>query len=316
MQRFWWVNHKQTVRQEVGGGYLWSPKKEANGARSQFYDNMREAAPGDMVISFAHSHINFIGVITNYALSAPKPEEFGNVGSYWEAEGWLLPVDWQPVPAPVKPKDLLSEIQSLLPDKYSPINPYTGNGNQKAYLAEINKNLFDVIVDRGAFNIPNIAAASSSRPALIEIIEDATEEAIENDASLNKTEKEQLIKARVGQGDFRKNVFKVEGRCRVTGIDNPALLRASHIKPWRACVSAIERLDGFNGLLLAPHVDHLFDLGFLSFSDDGAVKISPRLPLSDLKKLGLELLCKNLTGPFAEKQRIYLAYHRDTVFLR
>jgi putative restriction endonuclease len=51
MTQFWWVNHKQTARQEIEGQYLWSPKTQSNGARSQFYDNMREASPGDLVLS-------------------------------------------------------------------------------------------------------------------------------------------------------------------------------------------------------------------------------------------------------------------------
>jgi len=50
---YWWVNHKQTVRQEIEGGYLWSPKREKNGSRSQFYEFMREVRPGDLVVSFA-----------------------------------------------------------------------------------------------------------------------------------------------------------------------------------------------------------------------------------------------------------------------
>jgi putative restriction endonuclease len=316
MRRFWWVNHKQTVRQEVGGGYLWSPKQEANGSRSQFYENMREAAPGEMVISFAHSHINSIGVITNYALRAPKPEEFGKVGSYWGAEGWLLPVDWHPVPAPVRPKDILSTIRPFLPDKYSPIHPETGNGNQKAYLAEINKSLFDAIIKSGRFQIPDVSAASSSRPELIESIEDAIQEKIEGDVTLDDTEKKQSIKARIGQGKFRKNVFEVEKRCRLTHIDNPTLLKASHIKPWRVCETAGERLDGCNGLLLAPHVDHLFDLGFITFSDDGMVLISPKLPTHDLQRLGLNEVCKSSIGSFTDKQKKYLTYHREVIFLR
>lgn len=315
MQRFWWVNHKQTVKQEIAGGYLWSPKKEANGARSQFYENMREAAPGDMVISFAHSHVSSIGIVNDYAISAPKPEEFGNVGQYWEIEGWLLPVSWYPVPAPIKPKDLLSTIRPYLPNKYSPINAENGNGNQKAYLAEITKELFNIIIDQGKFRIPVFEINSSSRQTIIEALESTAQEIIENDPSLNRTEKEQVIKARIGQGIFRKNVIEVEGQCRITGITNSMLLKASHIKPWRACPSADERLDGHNGLLLAPHVDHLFDLGLISFSDTGHILISPRLPLSDLQKLGLETLCKNVTAPFKEKQQYYLAYHRDFVFL-
>ena len=53
MAKYWWVNHNQTFEQERGEGYLWSPKREANGARSQFYENMRIARAGDMVVSFA-----------------------------------------------------------------------------------------------------------------------------------------------------------------------------------------------------------------------------------------------------------------------
>ena len=54
---FWWVNHKQTARQEIAGGYLWSPKKMSNGARSQYYEFMRETRPGDVVVSFANAKI-------------------------------------------------------------------------------------------------------------------------------------------------------------------------------------------------------------------------------------------------------------------
>jgi predicted restriction endonuclease len=97
---------------------------------------------------------------------------------------------------------------------------------------------------------------------------------IEDDQSLSSTEKEQLIKARVGQGEFRQNVLMAAPRCRITGIENPALLRASHIKPWRFCSTSFERLGGYNGLALAPHADHLFDRGLISFSDKGEVLVS------------------------------------------
>ena len=59
--RFWWVNHKQTARQELSGGYLWSPKTEARGTRSQFYDNMRKAAPGDILLSYAAGRVGRMG---------------------------------------------------------------------------------------------------------------------------------------------------------------------------------------------------------------------------------------------------------------
>lgn len=77
--KFWWVNHKQTQRQELTGGYLWSPKKEANGNRSQFYENMRSARRGDFVLSYAKGKIEYFGIVSDDAISAPKPLEFGAV---------------------------------------------------------------------------------------------------------------------------------------------------------------------------------------------------------------------------------------------
>jgi hypothetical protein len=61
MAQYWWVNHKQTVSQEVGGQYLWSPKADKNGRHLEYYDNMRRAAPGDFVISYANLHVGYIG---------------------------------------------------------------------------------------------------------------------------------------------------------------------------------------------------------------------------------------------------------------
>jgi hypothetical protein len=124
-------------------------------------------------------------------------------------------------------------------------------------------------------------------------------------SSRDATTKEQLIDARLGQGDFRKAVIARETKCRVTGLANTELLIASHIKPWSACDDA-ERLSGDNGLLLSPHIDKLFDRGYLSFEDDGAMLIS------DTAKEALA--CWGITpknvGAFHPKQKEFLAWHR------
>jgi putative restriction endonuclease len=57
MPQYWWVNHKQTWRQEIDGQYLWSPKTSRNGVRNEFYSNMRRASPGDLVLSYADQQI-------------------------------------------------------------------------------------------------------------------------------------------------------------------------------------------------------------------------------------------------------------------
>jgi hypothetical protein len=88
------------------------------------------------------------------------------------------------------------------------------------------------------------------------------------DPALGETEKEALVLARRGQGLFRTRVQSVETRCRVTRVERHEHLRASHIKPWRVCTNE-ERLEGENGLLLTPSIDHLFDGGFISFEQGG-----------------------------------------------
>ncbi|WIV99686.1 HNH endonuclease [Kinneretia aquatilis] len=124
------------------------------------------------------------------------------------------------------------------------------------------------------------------------------------------TEAERVVVQRVGQNLFRAALLDYwQGRCCVTGLDIPELLRASHIKPWSDCESDNERLDVFNGLLLAPHVDALFDGGWISFSDEGKVLTSEALPPDAAGRLGLrsDWLIRNLR---AEHLR-YLAFHRQ-----
>jgi len=77
MAQFRWVNHNQTARQEIDGQHLWSPKTESNGARNEFYNNMRRAAPGDL--SYADQAIGYMGRIAEFAFTAPKPMEFGEI---------------------------------------------------------------------------------------------------------------------------------------------------------------------------------------------------------------------------------------------
>src|SRR5262249_29602941 len=109
---------------------------------------------------------------------------------------------------------------------------------------------------------------------------------IEQDPELSPTDREALILARRGQGLFRQRVQEVESRCRVTRVDRAEHLRASHCKPWRDS-SHEERLDGQNGLLLTPSIDHLFDRGFISFRDDGRLLVSPVAHAPSLLKMGV-----------------------------
>src|SRR5665811_1547849 len=76
------------------------------------------------------------------------------------------------------------------------------------------------------------------------------------------TEREELLKSRIGQGTFRQSLIKLRRKCYVTGIADERFLRASHIKPWRDSTNQ-ERLDPYNGLLLSPIYDYLFDRAYI-----------------------------------------------------
>ncbi len=313
--RYWWVNHNQTAEHELAGGYLWSPKREKGNKRSQFYNNMRIVAPGDKVLSFVDSQIGHVGVAVDFAVAALKPPEFGDSGDYWSNDGWQLPVAWQPLPKRFRPKPLIARFAQWLPSKYSPIGPESGDGHQKAYLCEIREEVFRFLTDQGGGepDWEELAEAAASMPGDADTIAD--ERSSYGDA-LTDSERDRLVRTRYGQSIFRDNVSEIESGCRLTGVTNPTLLTAGHIKPWRLCTSTHERLDGANGLLLTPHVDRLFDRGLISFADTGDVLISPRLSTEDVRRLGLENACKRNTGGFSKAQQIYLEYHRREVFLR
>lgn len=125
---------------------------------------------------------------------------------------------------------------------------------------------------------------------------------------------ERLVVQRVGQNLFREGLMDLwEGRCAVTGLAIPELLRASHIKPWADCETDAERLDVYNGFLLAPHLDAAFDRGFITVLDDGMVLVSDQLEASACASLGLN--CP-LHVRLAEANKAYLPWHRKYVFRR
>lgn len=303
----WWVNQNQTYQHEVHGGYLWSPKTNKNGARNRFYDAMTEVATGDVVFSFADTYIKAIGIVSGPHQSAAKPSEFGAAGANWANEGWYVPVVFEELARPARPKDHIDQLRPVLPSKYSPLQS-SGDGNQGVYLAPVPTALADKLIDMLGGQIQAILANATSSA---EADDSAAIVGLVDSRTTNATQRAQLIQARIGQGLFRSRVVEIEPRCRITDTDDPRFLVASHIKPWSKS-DDYEKLDGQNGLLLAPHVDHLFDKGFITFQDDGRIIISPQLPIDLWKTWALPTSALN--KPFNGIQRAYIAYHRENVF--
>lgn len=129
-----------------------------------------------------------------------------------------------------------------------------------------------------------------------------------SDKKLTDTEKNIMVKTRMGQGLFRSQLVQMWGGCAVTGYRNTQLLLASHIKPWRDSNNR-ERLDKFNGLLLLANLDKAFDLGFISFDDNGKVLISEYLEAPEV--IGLR---EDMSFRIIREHKPYLAHHRSELF--
>lgn len=324
--RFWWVNQNQTFRQETEGGYLWSPKRNANNGKNPFYEFMREVAPGDFVFSFEGTYIRAIGIVLSHAYPSPKPPEFGNAGPNWSAIGWRVDMRFERLDNQIRPSDYMSRLLPVLPSRYSPLQA-NGRGNQGVYLTAVPPMMADILVSligeqavqlRKVFSTVTdhgVSQAHNAALGLVEWEEHLIDELKKNE-QLPETERETLILARRGQGLFKQNVRQIESKCRITKVDQIEHLRASHIKPWRDCEDGAERLSAHNGLLLTPTIDHLFDRGFISFEDNGSLLISPAAQLLSLEKMGVEADKPVNVGGFREEQRPFLNFHREEVFLK
>lgn len=169
------------------------------------------------------------------------------------------------------------------------------------------------VINRQAPN-PEILLENNSGLAEIEINTGSSSEPVQpeiNEPTQLITEREQSTKARVGQELFRSRLEAIEPCCRITGIAQREHLIASHIKPWRLSDNN-EKLDGNNGLLLAPHIDHLFDGGYISFSDEGDLLISDNLDKAVLSAWSISPQLN--IGRLNDSQKKYLQFHRQLIF--
>jgi len=321
--RYWWVNQGKTYREERKGGYLWSPKRKKgrdgkSTVRNPFYEYMREVAPGDVVFSYKDSHILSCGVITSYCYESPKPDEFGKIGENWEQIGWRVDVRYFDC-NPFKPKDRLSLISNFLTEKHSPLK--LNGGGKEFYLTKISDLFAGIIIDNlgqsgklcrdEARNLSLHNSTENFSNLVEEQVEQQISDGIQIDTQIPETTRIAIVRARIGQGIFREEVSKIEKYCRITGVEDADHLIASHIKPWKDSDNQ-ERLSRFNGLMLTPSADHLFDKGFISFSDSGHLIYAARVNRIALSKMKIPEEGFNV-GRFTQDQIQFLRHHRDFV---
>lgn len=128
-------------------------------------------------------------------------------------------------------------------------------------------------------------------------------------------ERSYLIKQRVGQNLIRSKLLETIKSCELSGIDNPILLHASHIVPWKS--DATLRGNSNNVLLLAAPYDFLFDKGLISFDENGKILISSML---DEKCRTVFCLNNHMRLSFKNRNKTetlrLLAKHREEYFKR
>jgi hypothetical protein len=303
---FWWVNQKQTWRFEIPGEYLWSPKLDKRGRHLQYYDNMVRLAPRDIVFSYINGVIQFVGVVVRPAETNRRPDFGFATNTQWNEDGWSVEMRYMPI-SHVRPQEHLEFYRQVAPEKHGPMNRDGVVPSQ--YLFSIPDSLGTFYLGLAGTSVTDVTDLLRFDQPLEGLVTDTEE--VTADPRLTSTERRQLVRARLGQGLFKEEVRLIEPSCRLTGLSEPRHLVASHMKPWRQSTNA-ERLDGNNGLLLSPHVDHLFDRGLITFDKVGQVITSGHLNPIVPKVWKLDL---GVSGrKFRKSQLPYLEYHQDQIF--
>ena len=145
----------------------------------------------------------------------------------------------------------------------------------------------------------------------LDVDEDIVYQSMRNDSGILSTTKHAVVEARRGQGMFRNRLIELDKHCQITGINKPDFLRASHIKPWTLS-SDIERLDPNNGLLLSPHLDLLFDGGWVTFDHDGNCKCSSQETVDALNVWKIDI--PFTIGVLSVERALYMDFHNRFVF--
>lgn len=307
----WWVNHPQASRAEIEGSYLWFPAKAGRSkARSEAQKNIQRLAPGDVVLSCVDGVLDAVGVVAGVAGEAPRPVDPGVESVPGEdAPGWMVRAQFMRLSSPLSAADHMARLGQVLPRKHAPLLA-TGASNHHMPLAAVPPAMQSAVAELLAGELERIVE-TLTEAAGRNLAEDAVELRIQQRSDIEPARKVELLKARNGQGSYRRNVEEYENACRLTRVLDRRHLLAVHIKSWSDCNDS-EMLDGANGLLLSPHVAHLFERGYIAFADDGQVLLSQELNPVVLANWHIDIASN--VGEFQPAQCHYLDFHRREVF--
>lgn len=303
--------------EQQAAGALWCPnrtvlKHGTLGAPQWHWSNIQEVRVGEFIVLARDGSIAGLGIVRQPAIS-DRPKPVGFPEGKWHDQGWLLPTTFILFN---RPRDRAGLTAGLFLDrvKYSPLLNHedgTGRGAQ-IYLTRIRDidgvELFERIASILDFEMPGW-------------LQNGIGNSPEGDAQPVQTPpitttRLAIVQARVGQGQFRKDLLALWGaKCCATGLDIPDLLVASHIHPW-AAASDVEKLDKFNGLLLSPAFDAAFDKGLISLANDGTWLNTGDLTPAQLGQAGLANLERYPVSGLKENHAKYLELHRQSAQAR
>jgi len=293
--QFFWVNLGATHKEAKNGQFLWAPlSSQSKTGKEQFrthWDNVAKVQTGDLIFCYHDNYIRGIATAraNSYIAERPPRPSFKE----WQNKGHRVDISYNELKRPVRSDDIAELYMMRFDSRTKPRLFNSTSGITQIYMAALP-------ADAGQFLLEQAG-----------VFVEYEDRMIDSGSSLkvSNTTRTALIEARVGQGAFRSGLLgRWGGKCALTGLQNPNLLIASHIHAW-SLADNTARLDTDNGLLLAAHIDRLFDSGLISFSHNGDILISDMLKEEERHILRLDEFTK--LGQLSDGNRMYLAKHRE-----
>jgi hypothetical protein len=301
---FFWVNIGKSHKEAIEGHFLWAPihsekPKTDGGVRTTYFSHWNSVATvraGDIIFCNVDRKIAYVAIakLDAYEAAPPSTRTF----TEWDPNGRRVDVEFIPLEPPISIEGyILDSFKDRYNDRCTPrVVTKTGTIFQ-GYMASLP-------TDAG---IDLLRLAGDQEEAIATTSLNLSAPTMSQRRSTSPTTKQALREARIGQGRFRRDLLTLWQRCPITGITNPDLLIASHVKPW-SISSDEEKLDPYNGFLFAVHIDRLFDKGLISFDGEGHILISQHLSERDALALNIH---HGINLPLRQEHQKYLEAHRN-----
>lgn len=301
------VFQNKSYKEEYKGGYMWAPQQNHTGQTFHHWTDMQNIKKGDIIFSSFGGQMLSVLIAKEDCVEHERPVDLDGL-ELWQKEGFLVDAKYVNLNVPITYKDYMDTILVLQGQKYAPFNK-AGRGNTGYVFrvtTELANFLFGLIEKTNGYTKDKFLTNNKLDKQMVQKIRSGLDQPI----ILDKTEKELIIKARIGQTIFKKSLLDLEPKCKLCGVIDTRFLIASHIKPWSQSNNQ-EKLDGNNGLLLCPNHDALFDKGYISFDENGNIKISPQLDEGTKVFMNIN---DSITIKSNHLQREYLKWHRKHKF--